>query len=630
MPLVELRMQNFRCYTSEVVFPVHDLTALIGRNDVGKSAILDALDAFFNDTIESTDQSVDANSDEVCITCKFDGIADELVLDSSVETSALAEGILNRHGQLEVRKVWTFGKRKVGSVYINALHPSDSRLKNLLSLKNATLKSFAEQHSVDLEGVPKTKNPPIRERIRQTIGNDRQEMLLKVDGSLNPEDNLKTIWSKLKKLLPVYSVFKTDKSFDDKDGDVKDPLQSAIDEALALPEIQERLEEIETKVREYSTDVAERTIAKLSEFDSSLSENLKSDFGRSPSYGKIFDLKLLNEKDVPLNKRGSGVRRLVILAFFQAQAEKRRLETGAPSIIYALEEPETSQHPDHQILIIRALVELSKQSDVQVLFTTHCANLVREIPLEALRLIVDDGGECPVIHSATVASETQEAVVDRIIETLGILPHPADRVRLLLFVEGSNDVVALKLYSALLAEHDPEYVDLHETEAVGYVVTGGSTLLHYVEQQYLGGLGKPEVHIYDGDNPTYVKAAANINAEGNDKKIAFVTNKRELENYLHPKAIVESYLANGAKGFTFSEVDDEMDVALEVARAHFTLSSGVWDDQPSEKQKNLADGKKKLLNSQAVQKMTIDRLKARNGFDEIAQWLSRVSSLCRK
>ncbi len=285
---------------------------------------------------------------------------------------------------------------------------------------------------------------------------------------------------------------------------------------------------------------------------------------------------------------------------------------------------------DSQLLIIRALVELSKRTNVQVLFTTHSANLVREIPLDALRLVVNDGGGCPTIQSATVDSKTQEAVVDRIVETLGILPNPADRVRLLLFVEGSNDVVALKLYSSILAQDDPKYVDLHETEAVGYVVTGGSTLLHYVEKEYLGGLGKPEVHVYDGDNPAYARAAARINNEGNAKKVAFLTSKRELENYLHPEAIAEAYQQNGAPRFTFSTVDDEMDVALEVARAHFALSSGDWDAQAPEKKKELADRKKKFLNSQAIKKMTVKRLRKRDAYDEIAKWLARVSSLARE
>ena len=120
----------------------------------------------------------------------------------------------------------------------------------------------------------------------------------------------------LKKLLPVFSLFKVDKALDDKDGDIQNPMKVAINEALALPDIQDLLEQVETKVKEASTEVADRTIEKLKDFDETTSERLKSDFSKTPTYNRIFDLTLLNENNIPLNKRGSGIRRLVLLSFF--------------------------------------------------------------------------------------------------------------------------------------------------------------------------------------------------------------------------------------------------------------------------------------------------------------------------
>jgi predicted ATP-dependent endonuclease of OLD family len=52
MQLTRMIIKNFRCYRDETVLGINNLTAIIGRNDIGKSAILDALDAFFNDSIE--------------------------------------------------------------------------------------------------------------------------------------------------------------------------------------------------------------------------------------------------------------------------------------------------------------------------------------------------------------------------------------------------------------------------------------------------------------------------------------------------------------------------------------------------------------------------------------------------
>ena len=629
MQLSRMTIKNFRCYRDETTLKVNNLTAIIGRNDIGKSAILDALDAFFNDTIEAGDLSTTAYGNAVEITCFFTGVPLEMVLDATEPTSPEGEGLLNAQGQLEVRRIFTFGARKTSSIYLNCNQPSDPRLANLLSLKNTPLKNLAEELNIDLEGVNRRKNPPIRQAIRNQIGGDRAEVLLKVDGSIDNEDNLKVLWKSIKKLLPIYSLFKSDKSFDDKDGDVKSPLQAAIDEALALDEIRQLLDQVEEKVREFSTEVADRTIEKLKNFDESIAERLRSEFGKAPSYSKIFDLTLLNEAGIPLNKRGSGIRRLVILSFFQAQAEKRKAESGAPAIIYAIEEPETSQHPNHQRMIIDSLANLASSENVQVLFTTHSANLAREIPTESLRYISNEGESGIAIELGAVDGVKNEEVIDKIITALGILPNPTDRIKVLLYVEGNHDVNALKRYSKILSEHDQSILNLNDTDCVGYVITGGSALKHYLEQKHLDGLGKPEVHVYDNDIQSYRDAVQAINDDPNPSKVAFNTVKNELENYLHPDAIEEAYAAQGNPAVAIGAITNEIDVPTEVAKKFNELNANNWDELPEDKKKEKASDKKKSLNTIVVEKMTIERLEQNGGYADIHAWLSAVSNFAK-
>lgn len=613
MRLVKIKLKNFRCYKDEQDVHLDNLTAVIGKNDVGKSSVLEAIDGFFNDSLTDKDLCADAQNEAIELTCCFENIPDEVVLDTSVPSCPIDEGILNSHNQLEVKKVFKFGGRTSKSVYLISNHPSDSRLKKLLSMKNKDLKDLAKEFNLDLTGIDQKKNPPIRQAIRNYIGGDRMEIELKVDGNLEGQDNLKDIWKSLKKLLPVFSLFKTDKAFDDKDGDIKDPLQSAINEALALPEIQTLLERVEEKVRKYSTDIANETIEKLRNFD--ITEELKSDFNKDPSYSKIFDITLLNEKNIPLNKRGSGIRRLVVLSFFQAQAEKRKINSEAPSIIYALEEPETSQHPDHQKKIINTLIELSKQENIQVIFTTHNANLVREIPLESLMLISSSDGERIIdygIHPNT--NKVDDDVIDKIILTLGILPDPSRKIKVLVYVEGSNDVTALKEYSHIISQEDASFIDLTKSKEVGYVPTGGNGLIHYCERKYLNGLGLPEVHIYDNDEEKYRSIVAEINDDNDEQKIAFNTSKLELENYLHHEAIIDAYAEEGTI-IQLAEIGDQDDVPSLVAKA----TSGSSD--PSKK---CVDGKKPFLNNQAVKKMSVERIKARGGYEDLTTWLGAI------
>lgn len=629
MKLVKLKMKNFRCFTSETIFIIDDLTSIIGKNDIGKSTVLEALDCFFNDKIDQGDISIDATGNNVEVTCYFEGIPDQIILDTSVPTSPIEEGILNTDNQLEIKKVYTFGARKSISIFLIGNYPNDERIGLLLNKNNAQLKNLAEELGVNLDGISRTKNPPIRQRIREFIGGERGLKEIKVDGGIGSEDNIKNIWSPLKKSLPIFSLFKVDKTLDDKDKDIQDPMKLAITEALALPEIQALLEQVEEKVKEASTDVADRTIEKLKDFDESLSERLQSSFSKSPGYDKIFDLTLLNENNIPLNKRGSGIRRLVLLSFFQAQAEKRKSENQAPSIIYALEEPETSQHPNHQKMLIDALIKLSQQNNVQVLFSTHSANLVREIPIKSLRHItLNEEGRITIEYGKNLTDGTDnEIVINKIIQTLGILPNPSDRIKVLLYVEGNHDVNALKRYSRIINTVNTDVINLMNSKEVGYVITGGSALKHYIEQKHLEGLGKPEVHIYDNDVAEYRGFVRRINEEANPNKIAFNTTKRELENYLHHEAIKEAYLEAGRLRISLDTLEDDLDVPMIIAEQVYIASGGDWTLNTDENKKKLAGDKKKLLNTLAVEKMTIERIRERGGYEEICTWLNTIKRL---
>jgi len=48
MKLKEVKLQNFRGYKNETTISFENLNVFIGRNDAGKSSILNALNIFFN------------------------------------------------------------------------------------------------------------------------------------------------------------------------------------------------------------------------------------------------------------------------------------------------------------------------------------------------------------------------------------------------------------------------------------------------------------------------------------------------------------------------------------------------------------------------------------------------------
>ena len=48
MKLKKVRIKNFRGYNKKCEISIGDLTAIVGKNDIGKSSILEALEVFFN------------------------------------------------------------------------------------------------------------------------------------------------------------------------------------------------------------------------------------------------------------------------------------------------------------------------------------------------------------------------------------------------------------------------------------------------------------------------------------------------------------------------------------------------------------------------------------------------------
>ena len=107
----------------------------------------------------------------------------------------------------------------------------------------------------------------------------------------------------------------------------------------------------------------------------------------NPCRGRFKSVSIAGDESIPINKRGSGTKRLILLNFFRAGVERRQTEAQTSSVIYAIEEPETSQHSENQKRLIQALSELAKHANVQVIITTHSATIVRALAFNNIRLI---------------------------------------------------------------------------------------------------------------------------------------------------------------------------------------------------------------------------------------------------
>ena len=392
MKIKRIILENFRGYRKKTAIDFNNLTIFVGRNDVGKSTVLEALDLFFNEgkgavKCDKGDLPVGSGAKECTVSVVFSELPQEVVLDDSVETSLSEEYLLNKDGDLEIVK--RFNGSKCSDIRIRAWHPTNPECSDLLQKKQKELQEIIKKSGIPHEDMK--ANPVMRKAIWRHFGENLEckETEIGVD-----KEDAKRIWEKLQTYLPVYSLFRADRENTDGDSAVQDPMKSAAEQFLKDVETQKQLNEIAEKVRKQLQEVVDRTVEALRGMDPKVADGLKPVI---PSVDKLKwadvfkNVSVTGQDDIPLNKRGSGVKRLVLISFFKAEAERRQRYKNT-GIIYAIEEPETSQHFENQRILAKALKDLSEApgTQVQVIVTTHGNVMVKALgETKNIRLISD-------------------------------------------------------------------------------------------------------------------------------------------------------------------------------------------------------------------------------------------------
>lgn len=394
MKIIKIKLENFRSYKNETTIDFSDLTVFVGKNDIGKSTILEALDIFFNegkgvvkmDKDDINKQSKEEDNTEIKITVVFENLPNSLTIDSTNPTKLEDEYLLNSENQLEIIKKYPSpGKEKV---FIKANHPTNPKCQDLLSKKIKDLQNILDTEDIICEN--KTKSAILRKSIWEHYKDDLQLQEVEIDVT---KEDAKNIWDQLKNYMPLYSLFQSDRKNSDGDDEVQNPLKLAVQEILKDAELLDTLTNVANKVSDKLNSITKQTLEKLKEMNPEIANSLNPIIPSAENlkWVDVFkNVSITGDEDIPINKRGSGVKRLVLLNFFRAEAERRKREQNTPNIIYAIEEPETSQHPNHQKKLIEAFIELSTADNTQIILTTHSPAIVKMLDFENLKLITND------------------------------------------------------------------------------------------------------------------------------------------------------------------------------------------------------------------------------------------------
>lgn len=626
MYLKTIELHNFRSYTNVKLNLDQNLNVIIGKNDIGKSTILEALDVFFGQErikIDINDKNVFQGS-EMFISCGFEiDKSKEYLIDTEVKTRLDQEYLLNDDGLLEIKKVWDCRKDKLTAsslkTYIVCRYPEEysksplptlkiDDLRKVLQNEKIASKLFDKLNNNEIEGlekgleigpyspeedkiipiqIDKRKRAEIRKAIYSVLENDKQVL---IDLPIDKEDG-KNIWNSISEDLPMFFLFQSDRANKDSDKEVQDPLK--VITKRAIDNVRGKLDEVKDLITQSAELIGNETIKKLEEMNPDLAKVLKPDVSNK-AWDSLFSFSFIGDDNIPINKRGSGVRRLILLNYFRAEAERKNI--SGRTVIYAIEEPETSQHPNHQTLLVDALHQIAQKDKNQVLLTTHSPEIAKQTEKENLILIDKIEGQNQIIQD--------ENKLKAIAETLGIMSYLG---KLVICVEGENDINFLINLNQSIDDFK-EIIDLKK-EGIKIIPMGGSSLKNWVDRHYLEGSNVIEYHLYDKDaNEQYKSSIEKVNSRADSSK-GRLTIKREMENYIHPSLYEKEFQIDCS-----TIVDwDNHDVAQSI-----TDKTSMFDDKKIIKQ---------IANGKLTKDLTKRHLEEMNSYDEMKTWFEEIRTL---
>lgn len=217
--------------------------------------------------------------------------------------------------------------------------------------------------------------------------------------------------------------------------------------------------------------------------------------------------------------QGHGVQRAVMISMFQAivpdedltrsgheprededadQSQSRLEESLAelPAIILAVEEPEIYQHPIRARAFAGTLLELSNQSNVQVLLASHSPYFVQPEQFHALHRFTYVNGESDIKNATVSSVATKSGIEPEKVEKAITSQVPtefsegffADAVVL---VEGQTDRVVIEALAVKMGKH----LDRRGITVLSVEGKGGLR----VSSAILSSLGVPTYVLVDGD-----------------------------------------------------------------------------------------------------------------------------------
>ncbi len=418
LSVTELRVSNFRCLKN-IEVPLKHLTLLVGANNAGKTALLDAMNLSLGPSrkvVTGDDIFIDAS--EIDVPKDRRAIIDVLIRP--------VDSLGNVVPQFPKGGFWTshWGDNIA----------QDGEMSDFVGIRTTISWSVVNQdyqltRKFMKEWLPFADWVSAEESNSRVSGFHLEPLVFHfLDAKRDIAEDLRQRGSFWRRLTDDLGLSSEDVAVFE--GILTDLNSDIVNKSDVLQYVSSRMQELETVL---SQEGSMASVSPVARHFRDLTKGVDISFTASGA------------QDFPLSRHGMGTRSLASLIAFKAHAEwkhKQALESKASvHTILGLEEPEAHLHPQAQRSLFTQIQSMTGQRVV----STHSPYFLSQATLDQIRLFKREGSHSTVgvIDTNDLNPEDKRLLQTKIAQTRGDILF----ARALLFFEGETEELALPIWA---------------------------------------------------------------------------------------------------------------------------------------------------------------------------------------
>lgn len=535
MHISKINLTNYRGIKEQRIIHLDKLSSIVGKNDAGKTIVLYAVASFLDiKAFPITFSDFNDIDNPIIFEFEFtDGNMFELLMSKLKTKVKKADGLEEYvndfviDGAIRYRREAGKVDKKFSSESVLVRDFRQEEIQGLYFKSDEELNAIIQKYEIQIPVEGKGRNSKV-EKIKYIKHHfhDAEQIIFWT------EDDCK-----IASLFPEVEMFKADYGLET-DAKFKTTSVSEIQDYFERETNNEgtKLKIVEAEIIEEMKKEAQSVAGYMQDYASNLKAVQITPVVNWKDAIKGVDVSFQfdgDDKFIPMSHKGTGYRRLFMVARFRYLAEKNK----GHNILYLIEEPETFLHPTAQQDLLNAFKDLSEEN--QIIITTHSPVFAGATSVNGVVLCTKDVQS----NYENADEENDTEFLMKIVDELGIKPNYnlRDDFEKILFVEGQDDATFYKIICDKILG---KVLD----DKVLILPTGGSSVDSFINIAYFKKNGRKLFLILDSDKGLCVKnpekpiiQAKTILNFNRDFGKGYLLKKSNIESYFHPNSLKNFY-----------------------------------------------------------------------------------------